>query len=60
MHVIVVLLRVGTMRISIYIVAGLIVTLLTLILWETERADTTTGRRGIQPGQQKNKKNQNK
>lgn len=48
------------MSISIYIVAGLIVTLLTLILWETERADTATGRRGIQPGQQKNKKNQNK
>ena len=48
------------MSISIYIVAGLIVTLLTLILWETERADTATGRRGIQPGQQKNKKKRNK
>lgn len=32
----------------IYVVAGLIVALLTLILWETERADTATGRGGVQ------------
>lgn len=31
----------------IYAVAGLIVTLLTLFLWETEWADAATGRRGV-------------
>lgn len=39
------------MSIHIYVVAGLIVTLLTLILWEAERADTATGRRGVQSEQ---------